>query len=388
MAAHGARSRARRIDKHGIELDSLAKHGIKGREHLIELTCIARDGANALDARLMQAREIEIALAVVQVERGMLALVTGALGLAQHHVGLGTASGANLQTTPGARRGGRNKLSIQVRSHCRRALEHTRSNGNLSIDRSMTTREDRCHELRDIRIGLGRKCVLVQGKRRGCQIAGKVERTFGRVERRHNASAQPARQAHQTRKAHQAALGLIHIGSRGKVLNVIRNLMQHGIGKASGRLSAAAHQLNTLAYGNATRRMQVEHLEGRDAKRHTNARCDLFGLIKKLVKQLIQNALRGGNAQRQTSGKSGIALVNGLGGSAGGQHVARVHATAIGLHQHVERELARGGQLAHDKTPQLSSAPCRPAAQAEAAIARLPSGLTSSSSTAPSERPR
>ncbi len=40
------------------------------------------------------------------------------------------------------------------------------------------------------------------------------------------------------------------------------------------------------------------------------------------------------------------------------------------------------------KTPHVRSAPCRPAAQAEAVMARLPSGLTSSSSTAPSERPR
>ena len=164
--------------------------------------------------------------------------------------------------------------------------------------------------------------------------------------------------------------------------------MQHGIRQARSRLSAAAHQLNALAYGNATRRMQVKHLECRDTKRHAHTRCDLFGLIEKLVEQLIQNALRGGNAQRQTSGKRRIALVNGLGGSAGGQHVARVHAAAIGLHQHIERKLARGRQLAHDKTPQIRSAPCRPAAQAEAAMARLPSGLTSSSSTAPSERPR
>ena len=164
--------------------------------------------------------------------------------------------------------------------------------------------------------------------------------------------------------------------------------MQYSIGQASGGLSSAAHQLNALTHRNAARRMQIEHLEGRDTKRHANTRRNLFGLIEKLVEQLVQNTLRGGDAKRQTSGKSRIALVNGLSRSTGGQHIARVHAAAIGLHKHIERKLTRGRQLAHDKTPQTRSAPCRPAAQAEAAIARLPSGLTSSNSTAPSKRPR
>ena len=164
--------------------------------------------------------------------------------------------------------------------------------------------------------------------------------------------------------------------------------MQHGVRQTGGRLSAATNQLNTLTYGNATWGMQVEHLEGRDAKRHANTRRDLFRLIEELIEQLVQNALRRGNAQRQTRGKSGIALVNGLGGSTGRQHVACVHTATLGLHQHIERKLARGRKLAHDNTPHVRSAPCRPAAQAEAAIARLPSGLTSSSSTAPSESPR
>ena len=164
--------------------------------------------------------------------------------------------------------------------------------------------------------------------------------------------------------------------------------MQYSIGQAGGGLSTATNQFNTLTYGNTARRMQVEHLEGRDTKRHANARRNLFGLIEKLIEQLVQNTLRGGNTERQASGKRRIALVNGLGGSTGRQHVARIHATAIGLHQHIERKLARGRQLAHDKTPHERSAPCRPAAQAEATIARLPSGLTSSNSTEPSERPR
>ena len=108
--------------------------------------------------------------------------------------------------------------------------------------------------------------------------------------------------------------------------------MQHGIGQAGGGLSTAAHQLNTLTYGNAARGMQVEHLEGRDTKRHANTRRNLFGLIEKLIEQLVQNTLRGGNTQRQAGGKSGITLVNSLGRCARGQHVTRIHTAAIGLH--------------------------------------------------------
>ena len=164
--------------------------------------------------------------------------------------------------------------------------------------------------------------------------------------------------------------------------------MQHGIGQTGGGLSTAAYQLNTLTYGNATRRMQVKHLEGRDTKRHAHTRRNLFRLIEKLIEQFVQNTLCGGHAKRQASCKSGITLVNSLGRSTGREHVTRVHAAAIGLHQHIERKLARGRQLAHDRTPHERLAPCSPAAQAEAAIARLPSGLTSSNSTVPSERPR
>ena len=388
MTAHGAGARARRIDKHRVEQGRLAEHRIKGREHLIELAGIARHRTNTRDTRLVQAREILIALAIVQIERGVLTLVPGTLGLAHHHIGLGAATGANLQATSGTCRGSSDKLGVEIRCDRSRTLKHARGDRDLRIDRSMATREDRRNELRDIRIGLGGKRILMQGKRRRRQIAGKVERALGRIERGHNTSAQPARKTHQTRKANQTALGLIHVGCRVIVRNVVRNLVQHSVSQARGRLSTAAHQLNTLAHGNAARRMQVEHLEGRDAKRHANARCDLFGLIQKLIEQLIQNTLRGGNTERQTRGKSGIALVNGLGGSTGRQYVTCVHTAAIGLHQHIERKLARGRQLAHDNTPHLSSAPCRPAAQAEAAMARLPSGLTSSSSTAPSERPR
>ena len=357
MTAHGAGARARRIDKHRVEQGRLAKHRVKGREHLIEFAGIARHRTNTRNTRLVQAREILITFTIMQVERGMLMLVPGTLGLAHHHIGLGAATGANLQTTTGTCRGSSDKLSVEVRGNRGSTLKHARCNSDLRIDRSMAAREDRRNELRDIRIGLGCKGVLMQGQRRGSQIAGKVERALGRIERGHNTSAQPARKTHQTRKANQTALGLIHVGCRGKVLNVVRNLVQHRVSKARGRLSTAAHQLNTLAHGNAARRMQIEHLEGRDAKRHAHARRNLFGLIQKLIEQLIQNALRGGNTERQTRGKSGIALVNGLGGSTGRQHVARIHTAAIGLHQHIERKLARGRQLAHDSTPHVRSAP-------------------------------
>ena len=154
----------------------------------------------------------------------------------------------------------------------------------------MATREHRRNKLRDIRIGLGRKGVLMQGQRSGGQITGKAKRALRCVKRSHNTSAQPTRQTQQARQTNQSALGLIGIRRSGKVLDVVRDLMQHGIGQTGGRLSSAAHQLNALTHRNAARRMQVEHLKGRDAKRHANTRRDFFGLIEKLVKQFVQNA--------------------------------------------------------------------------------------------------
>ena len=44
----------------------------------------------------MQTCEILVALAVVQIECGVLTVVTGTFGLAHHHIGLGATTGANL----------------------------------------------------------------------------------------------------------------------------------------------------------------------------------------------------------------------------------------------------------------------------------------------------
>ena len=165
-----------------------------------------------LNTRLMQASKIQVTLAIMQIERRMLTLIPRTLGLTHHHIGLGATTGTNLKTATRARGSCGDKLRVKVRGHRGSTLKHTRSNGNLGINRGMAAREDRRDELRDIRIGLGRKGVLMQGQWRGGQIAGKVKRTLWSVERCHNASAQPTRQSHQARQTNQASLRLIYIG--------------------------------------------------------------------------------------------------------------------------------------------------------------------------------
>ena len=63
MTTHGSGARARRIDKDRVELNRLAKHGIKRRQYFIKLAGITRNRTNALNTGLMQASEIQIALA-------------------------------------------------------------------------------------------------------------------------------------------------------------------------------------------------------------------------------------------------------------------------------------------------------------------------------------
>ena len=58
MTTHGSGARARPIDKDRVEFNRLAKHGIKRCEHLIKLAGIARNRTNALNTRLVKAREI------------------------------------------------------------------------------------------------------------------------------------------------------------------------------------------------------------------------------------------------------------------------------------------------------------------------------------------
>ena len=148
MTAHGAGARAWGIDKHRIEQDRFTKHRIERREDRIKLARIARDSANTRNTRLMQACEILIALAVVQIERSVLTIVAGTLGLAHHHIGLGTTTGANLKAAPGTGRRSSDELSVKVRGHGSRALKHTRRNRGLCIDRRMAAREHRRHKLR------------------------------------------------------------------------------------------------------------------------------------------------------------------------------------------------------------------------------------------------
>ena len=199
MTTHGSGARARCIDKDRVELNRLAKHGIKRCEHLIKLARITRNRTNALNTGLMQASEIQIALAIMKIERRMLTLISRALGLAHHHIGLGATTGTNFKAASRASGSCGDELGVEIRCHRGSTLKHTRSNGNLGINRGMAAREDRRDELRDIRIELSRKGVLMQGQRCGGQIAGKVQRALGRIERGHNASAQPERQAHQAR---------------------------------------------------------------------------------------------------------------------------------------------------------------------------------------------
>lgn len=58
MTTHGAGARAWGINKHRIERDRFAKHGIERREDRIELAGIARDGTNTRNTGLMQTCEI------------------------------------------------------------------------------------------------------------------------------------------------------------------------------------------------------------------------------------------------------------------------------------------------------------------------------------------
>lgn len=100
----------------------------------------------------------------------MLTLVAGTFGLAHHHIGLGATAGTNLQATPGTRRRSGDELGVKVRGNGSGAIKHAGRNRNLSIhDRRMATREYGCHKLRNVRIRLGRKGVLMQSERRRSQ---------------------------------------------------------------------------------------------------------------------------------------------------------------------------------------------------------------------------
>ena len=122
----------------------------------------------------MQASEILIALTIVQIERRALTLVPGTLGLAHHHIGLGTAAGTNLQAATGRVAVAiswalRSEATAAARSNTPEATVTWASTGAWQPGKTGAT------SCEDIRIGLGRKGVLMQCKRRRRQIASKVE---------------------------------------------------------------------------------------------------------------------------------------------------------------------------------------------------------------------
>ncbi len=261
---------------------------------------------------LMQTSEIQIALAIMQIERRMLTLIARTLGLAHHHIGLGATAGTNLKAATRARGSCGDKLGVKVRGHGSSTLKYARRNRNLSIDRSMTAGNTGATSCDRYGSGLVAKAFSCRASGAGARLPAKLSAPSGvsndAIMRAHSQRGKPIRRDRRTKRRSDSSAS-----TAAKSSTLSATLCRTAFARPAADLAPLANQLNSLTHGNAARRMQVEHLEGRNTKRHANARRNLFGLIEKLIEQLVQNTLRGGYTQRQAGGKSGIALVNSLG---------------------------------------------------------------------------
>ena len=389
MSTHRPRTGTWGVDEHRIECQPLPCPRIVGCQRSIEICGVAGNHANARDTSRGQTLEVLVAFTLMKVERIMFAVESGTASLAHHDKGFGPTAGADFETGAGTCRRRGDKLRIQVRRDRGRAVENTRSDSRRRTDGRIAAGKQRLDQRLDIRIGSKGICIYMKRKRGGGEVADKGKTVPAiAVERCDQPQAQPTGNTEHARKPHESALGFIGIGRFREITDMLGDPVEHGIRKSSRGLRTGTHKLDALTDGHAGLGMQIEYLERRDAKRHPHPRGNLVGLVEKSVEQLIEHALGRSNAQGETRCKGGVAGIERLGMGAGGKNIPRVHPATIGLHQHIERNLAGGGKFAHDRCPQLSSEPWIPAAQAEAGIARLPSGLTSRSSMQPSAAPR
>ena len=384
MTAQGARTRARRVHQNVVELLR------QRRCELVELAGVARDLLGAHDAGGLEALGGKLGLVGMRVERPDARGPLGPVGVPRHQDGLGAAARTHLKHAV-ARFGGseeRHRLRGKV-GHNGLGLLDKAARGDLGgVEGAPGTRNAlaRLGQKAGGRKGVGGLAVghphgdvgHIHGRRLQAGL-GKGERAL-LAQLVHKAVEEPCGDAAAVRH---------RLGH--ERLSILGHATKHRVGKAGGTLCAAAHKLDALAHHDMGGLVKEEQLIGRNAQRVAHAGSDLRGLGDIAVEGLVERAARGAHTQGELAREGavlGLEMPEHLLGGTGVHKLADIGVSLAGDAQRAVGGHTGRGDSRHYSASQFPRLPRTEAANSLPSMARLPSGLTSTTSSTPCAQPK
>ncbi len=290
MAAHGARTRARRIHKHGVEQRGSTQllvirgkarvqvgsvtRGRKGGKARVQVGSVTRGRKDLPQPRALDALRIRLAFTLVQVERYMLVIKISAFGMGKYHERLGAATGANLEAGPLARNRGGNELRVIIGGDGIRMRKGIRTHKLAhAVDRVRAGKPQRSSAIGGKGIFYGFGAQRIDLHRDGSRLELTREHGLRALypQRVDNPAHEPCGQAGATGTRHHRAMLLGNILGSKEGLGALGDTTQHGIGEAGGPMSAHARELHALTHRDLRRSPQVEQLVRTDTQRVAHA---------------------------------------------------------------------------------------------------------------------
>ena len=326
MAAHGARTRARRIHKHGVEQRGSNQLLVIRGKTRVQVDGITRGRKDLPQPRALDALRIRLAFTLVQVERNMLVIKIAALRMGEHHERLGAATGANLEARPLTRHRGGNELRVIIGGDgiCMRKGIRTHELTH-AVDRIRTGKLKRSSAIGGKGIFYGFGAQRIDLHRDGSRLELALEHGLRALlpQRVDNPAHEPCGQASATGARHHHAMLLGNILGGEEGIRPFRYATQHRIGEAGGPMSAHARELHALAHRDLRRSPQVEQLIRTDTQRVAHVGCKRTRIVEHAVESVVQATAATRDTQCEATRKGGIARVErsgcaGVGGELAG----------------------------------------------------------------------
>ena len=184
------------------------------------------------------------------------------------------------------------------------------------------------------------------------------------------------------------ALALGGIDGGKERIPIARYAPEHGVRNTGGVRGARAGKLHPLAHRSDIGRRQEEHLERGEAHREADVEVELLRVVEMHIERRVERAARSRRAQGQTRGERGVACIEPCRRRFLWNDISHVSSLVRGASKGRQRHGSGARGRTHASAPQVPAWTRAPAAHAAASISRLPSGLTETSSRAPSEQPR
>ena len=167
------------------------------------------------------------------------------------------------------------------------------------------------------------------------------------------------------------------------------NTSKYGICQAGCLRRSSPRHLDPLAHRDVFWRMQIENLKRSKAERISKFWLQMPSFWKIGSKHSVKLTHGAYASQKQAHGECSVLLAKYIHLVRRTQKVAHTRMLSSALRRKVKRSCTSRSEFCHIyRRSHVYALSCSPAVKAEASIARLPSGRSSSTSSAPSEHPR